>query len=91
MLNQNTGRDHWLNNACLVAGADVQGGVIVGASSDNGMQPQPVNLETGMVDNEAGVTINPEHVLQTLLHSIGYRDDPADLRVDPIKALMKNS
>ena len=91
MLNQNSGRDHWLNNACLVAGADIKGGKFIGASSDNGMQPQGVNLETGLVDNLGGVTLNPEHVLQTFLHAIGYRNDPADLRVDPIKALMKNS
>ncbi|MFT7625310.1 MAG: hypothetical protein ACI9WU_004501 [Myxococcota bacterium] len=88
LINERGGRDHWLNNACLVAGADIQGGKAVGQSSDVGMQPMPFDPETGLAD-EGGVVLKPEHVMQTFFHSLGVTNDPADLRVGPISALMK--
>ena len=87
-LNANTGRDHWLGNASAVIGADIKGGQIIGASSDVGMQPMAVNLATGQVDS-GGVVLNPEHIMQTLMNAAGIVGDPADLRCDPITALMK--
>ena len=88
MINQRGGRDHWLGNACMVLGADIKGGQIIGASSDTGMEPVTSNLQTGKA--EAGATVlKPEHVIQTLFHGAGLTDDPADLRCDPITALLK--
>ena len=89
MLNARGGRDHWLNGASMLVGPDIKGGVIAGASSNVGMQPLPMNLETGAVDMDEGDTPNPEHIMQTLFHAVGITDDPADLRCDPIKAIMK--
>ncbi len=86
VLNVRGGRDHWLGNSCFLLGGNVRPGVI-GASSDNGMQPQPVNLETGAVE-PGGQIIRPEHVLRTLLVDAGITNDEADLRVDPIRALI---
>jgi hypothetical protein len=86
VINVRGGRDHWLGNSCFLIGGNVRGGVI-GASSDVGMQPSPVNLETGLVD-PGGQVIRPEHVLRTLLVDAGITDDEADLRVDPIRALI---
>ncbi len=88
LINGRGGRDHWLNNACLVAGADIKGGLTIGASSDVGMQPMAFDPTTGQTTPD-GVVLKPEHVLQTFFHSLGVTNDPADLRVDPIAALMK--
>ena len=91
MINSNGGRDHWLGNSCMVLGPDIKGGTVVGASSDVGMQPQPIDLNSGLVDLNEGVSINPEHVLQTLLVGAGVTGDPADLRVGAIPALLKGA
>ncbi|CAN0486667.1 unnamed protein product, partial [Laminaria digitata] len=88
MLNDREGRDHSLTNACVVAGAGIQGGRVIGASSDVGMEPLAINLQTGAPEL-GGETIKPEHVLQTLMHNAGYTRDSADLRVDPIEALRR--
>ena len=52
------------------------------------MEPMAVNLDTGNAEPD-GEALKPEHVLQTLYHSVGISDDPADLRCDPIGALLK--
>jgi uncharacterized protein (DUF1501 family) len=88
MLNARGGRDHSLTGACFLAGAGIQGGVSVGASSDRGMEPQAINLQTGAVDL-GGEVPKPEHVLQTLVFNSGREDDPADLRVYPIDAIRR--
>ncbi len=84
--NDRGGRDHWLGNSCFLIGGNVRGGVI-GRSSDYGMEPQPVNLETGEYD-PAGEVILPDHVLRTLLVDAGMTADEVDLRVDPIRAVI---
>lgn len=87
LINERGGRDHWLCNACFVAGGGIRGGTVVGAASDIGMSPQKIDLETGR-PSAAGEVIRPEHVLRTLLVGGGVADDQADLRVGPIPALM---
>jgi len=86
LLNGNSGRDHSLTNACFLAGAGVQPGV-VGASTDVGMQPQPLDLATGQ-PSTSGEIVRPEHILRALLHGIGVDDDIDDLRVDPLTAIL---
>ena len=88
MLNARGGRDHSLTGACFLAGAGIQGGVSVGASSNRGMEPQAMNLKTGAVDL-GGEVPKPEHVLQTLMFNAGHENDPADLRVYPIDAIRR--
>lgn len=90
ILNSNKGRDHSLTNACFVAGAGIQGGQVLGASSNVGMTPTKTNLATGLPDL-SGEVIRPEHILTTLLHDVGITDDETDLRVDPFAALLKSS
>lgn len=68
------GRDHSLTNSALLLGKGIRGNTVIGASSDNGMQPQSVNMMTGAVD-PAGVVIRPEHVLATVLECGGYNRD----------------
>ena len=87
ILNDRGGRDHWLTNSCFLLGGNVKPGVI-GASSDIGMSPQPVDLTTGEVSSD-GEIILPEHVLRTLMVDAGITEDEDDLRVEPIAALMR--
>jgi uncharacterized protein (DUF1501 family) len=88
LINARGGRDHWLGNSALMLGADIQGGLVAGASSDVGMQPMAFDPSTGLVD-PGGEVMKPEHVLQTLFAALGITDDPADLRVSPITAFLK--
>jgi uncharacterized protein (DUF1501 family) len=88
LLNGNMGRDHSLTNASFLLGAGIRGGQVIGASSDVGMTPQSVNLETGLVD-AGGEVIRPEHIHRTLLEGLGITEDIADLRVPSIPILMK--
>ncbi len=64
--NARGGRDHLLTNCALLAGAGISAGQVVGASSDLGMAPEHIVLETGTADAE-GVSLKPEHVLATFM------------------------
>jgi len=87
-INANTGRDHSLTNACLLVGGGIKGGQAIGASSDLGMEPKGVDLQTGAV-SAGGEVVKPEHVLRALMVEAGITDDAADLRVEPLRALLK--
>jgi hypothetical protein len=102
LINANGGRDHWLLNACFLAGGPVARGKVIGASSNVGMNPLPVDLVTGRAcardasmmvacDPEPGVTevIRPEHILQALYHDLGLTHDEPDLRVPPLRAVLR--
>jgi uncharacterized protein (DUF1501 family) len=84
-LNERNGRDHHLGNCALLAGAGIRGGQVVGASSDNAMGPELVDLATGR-PSEQGVSLTPEHVATTALRAAGL--DAADLRSEPVPALL---
>ncbi|MGK0361235.1 MAG: hypothetical protein ACI9U2_003553 [Bradymonadia bacterium] len=84
-INERNGRDHHLGNCALVAGAGIKPGLVIGASSDNSMGPELINLQTGQPD-EGGISLSPEHVLTTVLEAGGC--DPASLRSAPIPALL---
>lgn len=86
LLNDAGGRDHALTNACFLLGGPIRGGRVIGASSDTGMEPQPIDLATGALDPSGAVPM-PEHVFRALMVKAGIEDDAADLRVDPLMAL----
>ncbi len=87
-LNQRGGRDHALTNAAFALGAGIKGGTLIGASSNIGMEPQTIDMATGRVD-QGGEIPKPEHLIQALMDTAGIKDDPADLRVGPLKAIQK--
>jgi uncharacterized protein (DUF1501 family) len=87
LINSRGGRDHALMNACFLLGGGIQGGQVIGASSDVGMSPQAIDLATGQV-SPGGVIVRPEHVLRTLMVNAGIIDDINDLRADAITALL---
>jgi hypothetical protein len=51
------------------------------------MAPTTTNLVTGASD-PAGEVIKPEHIMRVLMQDAGIAGDPADLRVDPLLALL---
>ena len=87
LVNSSGGRDHFLHNACVLAGGGVQGGQVLGRSSDTGMNPLPADLATGQQD-DAGETIKPEHIFRALLTGVGIDEDIGGLGVDPLTALL---
>lgn len=87
-LNRSGGRDHYITNSSLLMGGGITGGKIIGATDSNKMRSQAVDLSTGLVDTDYGERISHEHIARTLLCSIGISDDIADLRNDPITALL---
>ncbi len=88
LINQNGGRDHHLCNACLLMGGPVNGGTVIGASSDVGLMPMSIDPKTGLPD-PGGEVLNPEHVLQSLMVHAGYLQDEPDFRCPPLATLMK--
>jgi uncharacterized protein (DUF1501 family) len=88
LLNDRGGRDHHLTNSCFLLGGNIKGNTAVGASSDVAMAPQRVDVTTGRVD-PGGEVILPEHILRTLMVDAGIDTDIADLRVEPITALLR--
>lgn len=95
LFNNIQGRDHFLGNSCLVAGAGIKKGMTIGKSASIGMMPLGTNLETGEaiasptqaeIDRGDIVTLSPKHVLATLLASAGL--DASYLRERPIRALL---
>jgi len=89
MLNPSGGRDHWLTSSYLLAGADIAGGLALGASSDVGMTPGLIDPRTGLVSAINGEELRPAHVWQSLLYAAGLHNDPADLRVPPLLPLLR--
>lgn len=90
LINANGGRDHHLCNSALLVGGPVNGGNIVGSSSDIGLMPMTINPSTGLPD-PAGVVLKPENVLQSLMVDAGMQSDEPDFRVAPIAPLMKST
>jgi len=84
-LNARNGRDHLLTNCAILAGAGIAPGQVAGASSDQAMGPELVDLATGQ-PSEDGVSLKPEHVMTTALHAAGL--DASDLKVEPLTSLL---
>jgi len=95
LFNNIRGRDHFLGNSVLVAGAGLKRGLTVGGSAAVGQMPIETDLTTGiayetptqmMRDSGQVQILTPKHVLATVLASAGL--DYAYLRAEPIKALL---
>jgi uncharacterized protein (DUF1501 family) len=84
-LNNRDGRDHSLTSACMLLGAGVPHGKVVGASSDVGMNPQKIDPVTGRVD-DSGVALTPTRILASVMESAGL--DTTRLRERGLGCLM---
>ena len=89
MLNDNGGRDHHLTNSAFLLGGAVDGGQIIGRSSDTGMAPVPIDLDTGRENFEEGEVVLPEHIMHTLFDEVGIDPGGPDLRVRSLGSLLK--
>ena len=88
LFNVNGGRDHFLGNSCLLAGAGIAGGRVAGASGTVGMGPCRYDYRARRVVPEGGDPITPEHVRATLLASAGLPIDADGLHGQPLRALL---
>ena len=93
ILNRMGGRDHWLISSMFLAGADINGGTVVGFSTNVGMRAGLVDTTTGASDPVNGVELRPAHVWQSLFYAGGFdmNADIADMRVNPLLPLIRNS
>jgi hypothetical protein len=48
-INARGGRDHHLSSSCMLAGAGIRGGTVIGATSDSDFLALPIDLNTGKV------------------------------------------
>ena len=81
-INGDGGRDHWFADTVMIFGSTLKHGVF-GASNDQDLGLLSVDPVTGQPD-EAGIQIRPEHVMATLVQSLG--GDPSPYREDPLTA-----
>lgn len=75
LVNGREGRDHHLCSSCLVGGPGIKGGLVVGASSDQGMVARNLDMKTGAPDDANGAPLRPQDVHATLLQSMGLPYD----------------
>ena len=87
LLEDDKGRGHWLANVMVLLGGGIKGNQVIGNTLDVGMVPMRTDLVTGQV-SEAGVMLKPENVQRALYDMLGYTWDVADLRVDPLSAIL---
>ena len=86
-LNATGGRDHGTTNSALLLGGGIAGGKVIGETHQKSMVAQPIDLATGMVD-ENGSTVSHENIAVTLIKSLGITEDVGDFRVPAIDALL---
>lgn len=95
LMNNTRGRDHFLGNACMLAGPGLRRGVTVGESAVVGMMPLHTDLTTGLgvanptaaqLDSDNVVMMTPRNVLATVMAASGMNHDY--LRAQPIRGLM---
>ena len=79
------GKDHWTFTSCMLIGAGVAGGRMVGAM-DSDFRGEPGDLASGEASS-TGVSLLPEHLGATLL-ALGDVDPGAHTDAEPITALL---
>jgi len=90
LLEYGSGRGHWLSNVCVMAGGGIKTNQVIGATSDVGMAPRPIDFKTGKVVPNSPDILTPDRIVRTLYTMLGYENDVADLRIDPLPVLLKN-
>jgi hypothetical protein len=88
MFNPHGGRDHHLSSSCLLAGAGIAGGKVVGESGAVGMGACRYDVKADKVVPDGGEAITPEHLRATLLASASLPWEGAGVHAPPIRALL---
>ena len=81
-INGEGGRDHWFADTVMIFGSTLKKGVF-GASNEQDLGLLAVDPTTGL-PKEGGIQLTPEHVMATLVQSLG--GDPSPYREDPLTA-----
>lgn len=71
VINPQGGRDHHLASACLLAGQGIKGNLAVGGNKESTYDARPMNLATGLPDDEMGHQVRPSDIHATLLSAAG--------------------
>ena len=69
-LNPRGGRDHHLASSCLVAGMNIQGGKVVGATTDDTFASMTIDPRSGSPSGR-GMLIRPTDIHATVLEAMG--------------------
>lgn len=85
-INTRQGRDHAPHNSAILIGAKVPHNKVVGATSDVGLVPMPVDAQTGAPVKSGGVIIKPTQLWASVLKATGFDYDV--FRVDGLPCLM---
>jgi hypothetical protein len=83
--NEAMGKDHWPVTSALVIGTNVRGGRAYGATDDQ-LQSLPINLDTGLVDQQ-GQGITSASFAAGLLHLVGVDHAPWFPDTAPLRAI----
>jgi uncharacterized protein (DUF1501 family) len=84
-LNAAQGKDHWPVTSCLVFGAGVRGGRVIGAT-DAEQNAENAELSTG-TPSPAGSQIQGANLAAGILELVGIDPDPHFPGVTPLRAL----
>jgi hypothetical protein len=84
-LNDDAGKDHWPFTSCLVAGAGIAGGQILGGT-DETLAALPMDVATGQLD-PSGTLIQSEHLHAALLELFGVDPERYFPGTTPLRAI----
>ena len=85
-LNNRDGRDHSLNNSCLLVGARIPHNRVIGGSSPNGMNSMGLDQTSGEPSKTGGYVITPKEIFASLMKNSGL--DYSEMRTEAIPALL---
>lgn len=85
-INTRGGRDHNLNSAALMLGAGVPKGVVIGGTSDTGMNSYGIDTASGAVVS-SGHMVTPTDIHASMMQVAGY--DTTYLRTEGLPCLME--
>lgn len=89
LINTRDGRDHHLSSSCVAAGPGLRGNTVIGATTDEHMVFQPLDLKSGRATPN-GITLRPSDVHATVLKSMGIAyDHIANQSPQIVEAMLK--
>jgi len=71
LINSDGGKDHWPNTSALLMGGGLDGGRVLGGSSQDTLDALPVNLESGLLDPSSDQLITYGSFAAGVLHAAG--------------------
>jgi len=89
-MNQGYGRDHFPYSGAVIAGPNIVGNRVIGATSDDAYAGMPIDPKTG-TPKEDGEIVRPPDVWATVLESAGMEHEIlSNQEPKPIEAMLKS-